>query len=206
MPIPPTSCTIVKSFYERQFMTKYNYKQIAMLVDLFVEENDSNAFAQLYGLTYNKIYNYACYYLKDPYLAQDALQEIYIQVMKKLPDLKEPQLFLSWLGTIAFHVCYDISTRKSRTELSSSELLTLLNLADVHDTPEEHCTRDARRKLVKQAIGSLPLLDQQIIVLRYYNDLTMEAISSACCISLSSCKRHHNAALKQIKKYLEERE
>ena len=165
-------------------MTKYNYKQIAMLVSLFVEENDSNAFAQLYGLTYNKIYNYACYYLKDPYLAQDALQEIYIQVMKKLPDLKEPQLFLSWLGTIAFHVCYDISTRKSRTELSSSELLTL----------------------VKQAIDSLPLLDQQIIVLRYYNDLTMEAISSACCISLSSCKRHHNAALKQIKKYLEEKE
>lgn len=101
---------------------------------------------------------------------------------------------------------YDISTRKSRTELSSSELLTLLNLADVHDTPEEHCTRDARRKLVKQAIDSLPLLDQQIIVLRYYNDLTMEAISSACCISLSSCKRHHNAALKQIKKYLEEKE
>ena len=175
-------------------MTKYNYKQIAMLVNLFVEENDSNAFAQLYGLTYNKIYNYACYYLKDPYLAQDALQEIYIQVMKKLPDLKEPQLFLSWLGTIAFHVCYDLSTRKSRTELSSSELLTLLNLADVHDTPEEHCTRDARRKLVK------------IIVLRYYNDLTMEAISSACCISLSSCKRHHNAALKQIKKYLEKKE
>ena len=68
-------------------MANYNHRQIAMLVSLFVEENDSNAFAQLYGLTYNKIYNYACYYLKDTYLAQDALQEIYIQVMKKLPDL-----------------------------------------------------------------------------------------------------------------------
>lgn len=54
-------------------MANYNHRQIAMLVSLFIEENDSNAFAQLYGLTYNKIYNYACYYLKDTYLAQDAL-------------------------------------------------------------------------------------------------------------------------------------
>ena len=107
-----------------------------MLVSLFVEENDSNAFAQLYGLTYNKIYNYACYYLKDTYLAQDALQEIYIQVMKKLPDLKEPELFISWLNTIAFHVCYDIAIRKSKVEFSSSELFELLNFADSQNTPD----------------------------------------------------------------------
>ena len=187
-------------------MANYNHKQIAMLVSLFVEENDSNAFAQLYGLTYNKIYNYACYYLKATYLAQDALQEIYIQVMKKLPDLNDPQLFISWLNTIAFHVCYDIATRKSKAELSSGELLQLLNFTDEQDTPEEFCTKDVSRTLLKQAIDSLPLLEQQIIVLRYFNDLTMEDIARACCVSLSSIKRHHHAALKQMKKYLEERE
>lgn len=187
-------------------MANYNHRQIAMLVSLFVEENDSNAFAQLYGLTYNKIYNYACYYLKDTYLAQDALQEIYIQVMKKLPDLKEPELFISWLNTIAFHVCYDIAIRKSKAEFSSSELLELLNFADSQNTPEEFCTKNAVRSLLKQAIDSLSLMEQQIIVLRYFNNLTMEEISKACSVSLSSIKRHHHAALKQMKKYLEERE
>ena len=181
-------------------MANYNHRQIAMLVSLFVEENDSNAFAQLYGLTYNKIYNYACYYLKDTYLAQDALQEIYIQVMKKLPDLKEPELFISWLNTIAFHVCYDITIRKSKAEFSSRDL------ADSQNTPEEFCTKNAVRSLLKQAIDSLSLMEQQIIVLRYFNDLTMEEISRACSVSLSSIKRHHHAALKQMKKYLEERE
>ncbi|WP_337663619.1 sigma-70 family RNA polymerase sigma factor [Suilimivivens sp.] len=145
-------------------------------------------------------------YLKDTYLAQDALQEIYIQVMKKLPDLKEPELFISWLNTIAFHVCYDIAIRKSKVEFSSSELFELLNFADSQNTPEEFCTKNAVRSLLKQAIDSLSLMEQQIIVLRYFNDLTMEEISKACSVSLSSIKRHHHTALKQMKKYLEERE
>lgn len=126
--------------------------------------------------------------------------------MKKLPDLKDPELFISWLNTIAFHVCYDIATRKSKAEFSSSELLQLLNFTDGQDTPEEFCTKNAVRSLLKQAIDSLSLMEQQIIVLRYFNDLTMEEISKACCVSLSSIKRHHHAALKQMKKYLEERE
>lgn len=59
-----------------------DHMYIAALVTR-IQNNDSNAFAELYALTYQKEYNFACNYLKDPVLAQDALQETYIRAYKK---------------------------------------------------------------------------------------------------------------------------
>ena len=73
-----------------------------------VQSKDSNAFAELYGLTYKKVYNYALCYLRDAYLAQDAVQEVYILVLKKIDQLNDAMLFTAWLNQIGFHVCYDI--------------------------------------------------------------------------------------------------
>ena len=88
----------------------HNY--IASLVTL-AQHQDSNAFAELYAMTYNKVYNYACHYLKDEYLAQDAVQEVYISVLKNLGKLEDPLLFIAWLNKISFHVCYDICAKRN---------------------------------------------------------------------------------------------
>lgn len=64
-----------------------DHMYIAALVTR-IQNNDSNAFAELYALTYQKEYNFACNYLKDPVLAQDALQETYIRAYKNIARLK----------------------------------------------------------------------------------------------------------------------
>ena len=51
---------------------------------------DSDAFAELYAATYQRLYHFAYHYLKDEYLAQDALQETYILVLKNIHSLKNP--------------------------------------------------------------------------------------------------------------------
>ncbi len=50
-------------------MSDLNHKQLANLVTLFVQRGDSNAFAKIYALTYDKTYNYALHYLRDSFLA-----------------------------------------------------------------------------------------------------------------------------------------
>ena len=50
-----------------------DYVYLASLVHR-VQSNDSSAFAELYSLTYQKEYRFACSFLKDRELAQDALQ------------------------------------------------------------------------------------------------------------------------------------
>ena len=55
-------------------MKDMNIPYIAGLV-IRAQHSDSDAFAELYALTYNKVYNYTRHYLRDDFLAQDAMQD-----------------------------------------------------------------------------------------------------------------------------------
>ena len=70
-------------------MDQLDHQYIAALVKR-AQQNDSNAFAELYTLTYQKQYAFARHYLKDEQLAQDAVQETYILALKNLAKLKDP--------------------------------------------------------------------------------------------------------------------
>ena len=94
-------------------MEALDYKYIAKLVSR-AQIGDSDAFAELYAATYQRQYLYAYHYLKDEYLAQDALQETYVLALKNLAKLKEPTLVISWLNQINFRVCYNLHKKQQR--------------------------------------------------------------------------------------------
>lgn len=72
-------------------MTTLDYDYLAKLV-VKSRTGDSDAFAELYTATYSKQYRYAYQYVKDPNLAQDIIQEVYILVLRNLDALKDPRL------------------------------------------------------------------------------------------------------------------
>ena len=84
-------------------MKDMNIPYIAGLV-IRAQHSDSDAFAELYALTYNKVYNYTRHYLRDDFLAQDAMQEVYILALKNIGKLNDPTVFIAWLNRICFHV------------------------------------------------------------------------------------------------------
>ena len=74
-------------------MAELDYDYISTLVSR-ARTGDSDAFAELYAATYQKEYRFAYNYLKDEYLAQDALQETYILALKNLYTLRDSKLFI----------------------------------------------------------------------------------------------------------------
>ena len=59
------------------------------------------------------IYRYALSILKDPYMAEDVLQEAFLRLMsgKSFP---EPGKAQAWLYRVARNQCYDILRKRSR--------------------------------------------------------------------------------------------
>ena len=94
-------------------MAEIDYQYIGDLVEQ-ARGGSSDAFAELYAATYKKQYLFACGYLKDEYLAQDALQETYILAFKNLSSLQDTRLFISWLNQINFRVCYDMNIKQKQ--------------------------------------------------------------------------------------------
>lgn len=100
-------------------MSVLDYQYIAKLVTRAMT-GDSDAFAELYAATYQRLYHFAYHYLKDEYLAQDALQETYILVLKNMHSLKNPELFISWLNQICFRICFNMQKKTPNTRRSSA--------------------------------------------------------------------------------------
>jgi len=187
-------------------MADFNHAYIGQLVEK-AQRGNSNAFAELYAMTYQHTYNYAAHYLRDESLAQDALQETYILALRNITGIKEPTLFVAWLNQICFRVCYDMS-RKSRQEYTdtNSELLDFVKDDYLSHNPEEQYETDDEIKRLKEAVLSLPFNEQQVVVMRYYNDMKLEDIASALQCSRSSVKRYLISARESLAKMLRKEE
>lgn len=182
-------------------MSELNISYIAGLV-LRAKANDSDAFAQLYAMTYNKIYNYTRHYLQDDYLAQDALQEIYILALKNLNKLNDPTVFIAWLNRISFHVCYDMSQKQQRNQVSEPEVLEILEDDHPGSNPEASYQKKDETQRVNQALELLPFNEKQVLIMRFYNNMKLEEIAAAMDISRSSVKRYIASGQARLKNIL----
>lgn len=172
-------------------MKESDHKYIASLV-IKLQHGDSDAFSQIYSMTYNKVYNYARHYLRDEFLAQDAVQEVYILALKNINRLNDPTLFIAWLNQIAFHVCYDICRKNSNNygNITDPELLEIIHDENRDADPAASSERNEELSNLRKAIEKLPTHEKQCIVLRYYNDMKIEDIVDTLGYSRSSVKRY----------------
>jgi len=180
-------------------MAEFNHTYIASLVRK-AQAGSSDAFAELYSLTYNATYNYASFYLKDQHLAQDAVQDTYISALKNIRSLNDPSLFVAWLKQINFHTCYDMC-RKNNADygIINPELLEIERDTDIEHNPEDVCERDDEINQLNAAIDKLPFLEKQVIILRYYNDTKIDDIAKILKLSKSTVKRYLNSAREKLK-------
>lgn len=184
-------------------MMDLDYQYIASLVE-HTKEGDSDAFAELYVATYQKQYRFACQYLRDEYLAQDAIQETYILVLKSINTLKDPSLFISWLNQITFRVCFKMQKKQKQY---SEEIMIMendrLHTGNSRDMdPEEYIIRVDEKDFIVRQILSLPFTESQIIILRYYNDMKIKDIAKLMDMSSSSVKRYLNSRRKKLENLL----
>lgn len=184
-------------------MMDLDYQYIASLVE-HTKEGNSDAFAELYVATYQKQYRFACQYLRDEHLAQDAIQEAYILVLKSINTLKDSSLFISWLNQITFRICFKMQKKQKQY---SEEVIMMennhLNAGKPQDMdPEEYIVRIDEKDFIIRQVLSLPFTESQVIILRYYNDMKIKDIAKLMDISSSSVKRYLNSGRKKLENLL----
>lgn len=181
---------------------KHNY--IAGLV-LRAKDNDSDAFAELYSMTYSKVYNYARHYLKDDGNAEDAVQEVFILALKNLVKLEDPMLFVAWLNQISFHVCFDMA-KKLHSDYGDidSELVEELSDDNPSSNPEDSSIQSDEAQRLKAAIDRLGVTEKHLITLRYINNMKIDQVVEVTEMSKSTVKRHLISAVEHLRDILKD--
>lgn len=187
-------------------MAELDYEYLADLVKKAQNDN-SDAFAEIYAATYKKQYRFTYQYVKDAYLAQDILQEVYILALKNIGKLKNPRLFVSWLNQITFRVCFNtLNKRKQQVQELGDVPDALVSSVDANDSnnPEQQFALKNANEELMEKILSLPSNESQVIIMKYYNDMKLEEIASAMDCSRSSVKRYLAQGRCKLEKLLEE--
>lgn len=190
-------------------MPSLDYNYMAELV-VNAQSGDSDAFAELYAATYQKQYQFAYSYLKDEYLAQDALQETYIVALKEISKLKDPMLLVAWLNQINFRICFKLNKKQKRYDAEMNEYhedaskggnaaISRAERDPAHyENPEDMVVRVDSREYIMNQIMKLPFTEAQVIILRFYRSLKYNEIADLLEISQSSVKRYLNSGKEHL--------
>ena len=156
-----------------------------------VIDGDIDSFGELCQRYYAAMVAIGYSVLGDHQLAEDAAQESFARAIVKLRSLKNKAKFAPWLAAICRNVAKDMVAAKAR-QISSDDLLQI-------SVDNNH---DESTLLIRQAIEQLPASAKELIVLRYYNNLSYEEISSVLGISKPTINGRLTRAKRKIAKYL----
>jgi RNA polymerase sigma-70 factor (ECF subfamily) len=152
------------------------------------QNGDHEAFHELVSAHKSKIYSIAYAYLKDHADSLDAIQEATCRAYIKLAKLKEPRYFQTWFIRILIRVCIDEQKRKRRS----------IPLSDLPEPLAAELALDDKIRL-EMAVGLLPPNLRHIIILKYYEDMTLSEIASLLEKPEGTVKTRLNKALNQLR-------
>ena len=144
-------------------------------------------------------YRLAAVILGDALEAEDAVSDATVAAWRGFGGLHDRGRFEAWFGRILINGCRDRLRRRRRVRIVDlGATLELLADPDRHtDVSAESAERDA----VARALGQLDPDHQVVLVLRFWLDLTVEAIADRLGIPVGTAKsRLHNAGrrLRQV--------
>ena len=139
-----------------------------------VVKGEQQALSQLYDLSSTLLYSLALRILDDPEEAAQLLQDVYLEVWKKVARYDVGRgTPIAWLITLTRSRAIDrLRARGMRTPRQNGQPLNLQASAPVteqHPTPFDAQADQELRQLVSNALAGLPQAQQQAIELAYYD-------------------------------------
>ncbi len=160
-------------------------------------EGDQAAYRDLYQCHHRRIYGLCLRLLGDRELAEDALQDSFVQAWRKLTQFREQAAFGSWLHRIAVNQCLGMQRRRKPWLVFSD---TMEPEVDVNRSGVEDSLQD-----LEKAIGRLPRRPRQVLVLHDIEGYTHGEVAGALGIAVGTSKTQLHRARKQLKEWLDDK-
>ena len=166
---------------------------------------DEAAFESLIKKYEKQVHAQALRNIDDFQIAEDIVQETFLQVYQKLDTLEDPKLFPKWLYVIVNRRCI-AWLRKNRLQtqpLEETDISEIETEAYSRHVAEEHAntTAEAQRDLVKKLLAKLKESDREVITLHYFEEMTSSEIGTFLGVSENTVKSRLHRARQQLKKY-----
>ena len=178
------------------------------LIQLF-QQGNPRAFDVLIDRHQERIFNAINFMVKDSYLAEDLIQDIFIKIIDnlKLGKYNDEGKFLPWALRIAHNYCVDHFRKVKRTPtIKTSDDQDLFEIIKHADHPADYkMTRSQTHRDIQELVDLLPEEQREIIVLRHYANLSFKEIATLTNCSINTALGRMRYGLINLRKMMNER-
>src|SRR5699024_1560053 len=140
------------------------------------------------------LYSLAISMLRNEEDAKDAVQETLYRAYDNLNTLKDPEKFKPWIMKILTNTAYEMLRKRKYT----------LNIVENNNITETTKSDDLSTKITQwQAVESLNLNQRTVLILFYYENLSIYEISKVLRISQAAVKKRLSRGRNKLRQLLE---
>jgi RNA polymerase sigma-70 factor, ECF subfamily len=155
------------------------------------QKGNEKAFLTLFQKYEEEIYRMAYIYVKNQNDALDVVQETAYRSFKSIKNLKEPKYFKTWLVKISINCALDILRKRQK-------------VIPLKPGQEELIFEEAKDDMVleitlKDLVELLTEEEKSVIILRFYQDLTINEVAGTLDIPLGTAKTILYRSIKKLR-------
>ena len=167
-----------------------------------LQQGNGAAFEKIYNLTNGRAFATALSIVKNRDDAEDLLQDAYLTVLDKIDTLEKPEAFQGWFNIIVANKAKKF-LQKSQPLLFQNDEEKALVLDTIIDEEEEYkpgldVEKEDLRKDVIELINNLSDDQKTVILLYYYNEMSIKEIAQALEINENTVKSRLFQAKKKL--------
>jgi len=168
---------------------------------LRLRKDDINAFNTLYWEYHAAIYANALKLIKDPVIAEDIVQEVFVTVWGKRHTIDPEQDLAGWLFVISYHKTIDQLKRKLKETLAHKNIS--ISIED-HSILVNADLKEEQLAAIEEAIDQLSPQKRKVFELCKVQGRTYKKAAEELHISKYTVKEYLSEALVSIRKYVGE--
>ncbi|MEC9002188.1 MAG: sigma-70 family RNA polymerase sigma factor [Planctomycetota bacterium] len=160
------------------------------------QEGCRKAFGELFEQFYPSVYAVTLKYSRNRHTAEEISQDVFIQAMEKIRQLRQPECFGAWLRAIARRMTINQQTRKRSCLSLVPELLS----DDLSETtlPSEAVLEKERAEVIQQGLDQLGVMDRNTLVAFYLRHQSLATMSDEFEAPLGTIKRRLHVARRRL--------
>lgn len=178
--------------------------ELAQLVQK-ARQGDKKAQEGLYLATNSAAYFVAMKITKDEEESLDIVSDSYIKAFASLDKLENDEKFPAWFNQIVANRCRDYLKKAKPMHLSDmTEDGEDFELEDIDgEIPDELLENKDVIECVRRVVESLPEEQRMCVILRYYDEMSLQEIADTLEISLGTVKSRLSRANKKMRDEIE---
>jgi RNA polymerase sigma-70 factor (ECF subfamily) len=165
------------------------------------QRGDREAFGQLVEQFQPTVYAIALRRLGNASDAMELTQEVFLHVLRRIDQLREPERFAGWLRQVAVRMAINRATR--RVAPPSVEVSILEGASERTNEPLDQLISRERAERLWEALGRLKSLDREALDAFYIRGHSLIEIAEMLGVPLGTVKRRLHTARKRLKLELE---